>query len=78
MAYQLLRSNMDDKTLEIFQANLRLFPKSWNSYDSYGEALLKVGRKEEAIKTYRRSVELNPYNESGKKILEQILKDGKG
>jgi hypothetical protein len=31
-------------------------PVSWNVYDSYGEALLKNGQKEEAIKAYQKSV----------------------
>jgi len=36
--------------------------------------LLKIGKKEEAIKMYKRSVELNPGNEGGKKILAELLK----
>jgi CubicO group peptidase (beta-lactamase class C family) len=74
MAYQLMWNNMDDKAIEAFKTNLELFPASWNSYDSYGEILLKTGRREEAIKMYQRSIELNPKNEEGKKILERILK----
>jgi hypothetical protein len=31
-------------------------------------------RKEEAIKMYQKSMELNAENENGKKILEEILK----
>jgi predicted negative regulator of RcsB-dependent stress response len=53
---------------------MQLFPNSWNVYDSYGEALLNTGEKEEAIKMYKKSIELNPKNEAGKKILEQLLK----
>jgi len=37
-----------------------------------GEALLKAGQKEEAIKMYQKSVELNPNNVNGKKILKEI------
>ena len=74
LAYQLMWNNMDDKAMEVFKTNLELFPESWNSYDSYGEILLKMGRKNEAIKMYQRSIELNPKNEEGKKILEKISK----
>jgi len=74
MAYQLMWNGMDDKAIEAFRTNLDLFPGSWNSYDSYGEILLKTGKKEEAIKMYQRSIELNPKNEGGKKVLEEILK----
>ena len=62
------------EAVETLKLNMELFPDSWNVYDSYGEALLNMGRKDEAIKMYRRSIELNPKNEGGKKVLEQLLK----
>jgi len=74
LGYQLMQANMDDKALEVFKTDLELFPLDWNVYDSYGEMLLKLGQKEEAIKMYHRSLELNPNNENGKKMLKQILK----
>jgi tetratricopeptide (TPR) repeat protein len=64
--------------LRVFQTNVRLFPKSWNVYDSCGELLLKMGRKEEATAMYRKSLEINPRNENGKKTLEKIEKEKKG
>ncbi len=73
LGYQLMQANMDDKALEVFKTDLELFPLSWNVYDSYGEMLLKFGQKEEAIKMYRRSLDLNPANENGMKMLKQIL-----
>jgi CubicO group peptidase (beta-lactamase class C family) len=63
-----------EEALEVFKITTDLFPRSWNAYDSYGEILLKTGQKEEAIKMYMKSIELNPNNESGKKILEELLK----
>jgi CubicO group peptidase (beta-lactamase class C family) len=72
--YRLPVEPQDEKALEVFKLSIRLFPEYWNSYDSYGEILLKTGRKEEAIKMYQKSIELNPKNEGGKKVLEQLLK----
>jgi CubicO group peptidase (beta-lactamase class C family) len=46
-----------ESALEVFRLNVELFPESWNVYDSYGEALLALGRREEAIAMYRRSLE---------------------
>lgn len=63
-----------NEAVETLKLNMELFPYSWNVYDSYGEALLTVGRKDEAIKMYKKSIELNPKNEGGKKVLEQLLK----
>jgi tetratricopeptide (TPR) repeat protein len=61
-----------DPAYEVFKIDIGLFPESWNVYDSYGEILLKKGRKEEAIRMYERSIELNPKNENGLKVLKQI------
>ena len=63
-----------DEAIATFKLNTVLFPLSWNTWDSYGEALLATGKKEEAIQAYKRSVELNPGNEGGKKVLEEIKK----
>jgi len=73
-AYALIKKNKLTQALEIFKLNVILHPGSWNVYDSYGEALLLNGQKEEARKMYQKSVELNPGNESGKKVLEKISK----
>jgi CubicO group peptidase (beta-lactamase class C family) len=72
LGYEFLANKMDTEALEVFKTNVRLFPASWNVYDSYGEVLLKTGKKEEAIRMYKKSVELNGGNENGKKVLEQL------
>lgn len=74
LGYAFLSNNRDSEAEATFKQNTQLFPLSWNTYDSYGEVLLKNGKKEAAIKMYQKSVELNPDNENGKKVLEQILK----
>ncbi|MBC8112072.1 MAG: serine hydrolase, partial [Verrucomicrobia bacterium] len=74
LGYSLLQKEEIGKAVEIFKLNVSLFPESWNVYDSYGEALFKHGKKEEAVKMYQKSLELNPKNENAKKALEQILK----
>jgi tetratricopeptide (TPR) repeat protein len=60
------------EALEVFRTNTELFPRSWNAYDSYGEALRKAGRVGEAIRIYERSLELNPGNEGGRKALLEM------
>nr|WP_314498482.1 serine hydrolase [uncultured Chryseobacterium sp.] len=71
-AYRMMANNQQIEALEIFKLNVYLFPKSWNAYDSYGEILLKMGDKNKAIEMYRKSIELNPDNENGKKVLENL------
>ncbi|WP_164674091.1 alpha/beta fold hydrolase [Maribacter litoralis] len=72
LGYTFLANDELDKALEIFKLTTWLFPDSFNVYDSYGEALLKANRKEEAIEMYKKSIALNPENEHGKKVLLQL------
>lgn len=71
--YHLPVKHLYKQAVETLKLNVELFPGSWNAYDSYAEALLADGQKEEAIKMYRKSVELNPGNENGKKTLQKLL-----
>ncbi|MBN2399651.1 MAG: tetratricopeptide repeat protein [Candidatus Aminicenantes bacterium] len=74
LGYQLLRENKIESALYVFETNARLYPESWNAWDSLGEAAAKAGLKERAIAGYRKSLELNPRNKNGKAILEQLEK----
>lgn len=74
MGYAFLMNNRAADAEIAFRENTLLFPKSWNVYDSYGEVLLKHGKKQDAIKMYQKSMTLNPGNENGKKVLEQLLR----
>lgn len=71
--YHLPEEHLYKQAVETLKTNVELFPDSWNAYDSYAEALLADGQKEEAIKMYQKSVELNPKNEGGKKVLQKLL-----
>ena len=68
--YQFLEPGKVKEAAAIFKLNTQAFPKSWNVYDSYGEALMAQGNKTEAIENYKKSVKLNPDNEGGIKILK--------
>lgn len=68
--YALLSENKINEALEVFQLNTVLYPDAWNTYDSYGETLLKVNRKKEALENYKKSLELNPKNETARKVLQ--------
>ncbi|MCV9926519.1 serine hydrolase [Flavobacterium sp. LS1R49] len=72
--YELLQSGKTKEAIAVFKANVDAFPKSGNAYDSLGEAYLKDGDKKLAILNYKKSIQLDPKNESGKKTLEEISK----
>lgn len=73
--YHLPETHFYKQAVETLKTNVELFPNSWNAYDSYAEALLVNGEKQEAIKMYQKSIELNPDNENGKKVLKGLLED---
>jgi tetratricopeptide (TPR) repeat protein len=72
LGYRLLGSDKTDEAIEIFKVNVSEHPKSWNVYDSLGEAYMQKGQEELAIENYRKSIELNPDNENGKDMLKKL------
>ncbi|TSA26909.1 MAG: tetratricopeptide repeat protein [Bacteroidetes bacterium] len=72
LGYRLLNHDRVPEAIEVFKLNATEYPGSFNVYDSLGEAYMKNGDKELAIKNYKKSLELNPENENGKKMLEQL------
>ncbi|HKQ50999.1 MAG TPA: tetratricopeptide repeat protein, partial [Pyrinomonadaceae bacterium] len=70
--YALLRNKKVDEAIEILKLNVEAFPSSWNVYDSLGEAYMIKGEKEQAVKNYQKSVELNPKNEGGIEALKKL------
>lgn len=75
LGYRYMAEGKMDEAVMVFKANVRLFPESWNCYDSLGEAYLEAGILPKAIDNYKRSVELNSTNEDGKTILKKLLEN---
>jgi CubicO group peptidase (beta-lactamase class C family) len=73
LGYDFINAGMDTAAYEVFKTNVRLYPGSWNVYDSYGEILAKMGKTEEAIGMYKKSVDLNGDNDNGKKVLANLI-----
>lgn len=71
LGYELLNSKKQNEAIQIFTLNTKLYPNGYNTFDSLGECLLILGRKDEGIKAYKKSFELNPKNENAKKIINQ-------
>ena len=58
--YQLLGQGSHDKAIEILTLVTTRFPKSANAWDSLGEAYATKGDKDNAIKSFKKSLSLNP------------------
>lgn len=72
LGLEMLADRHDREALEALKLGTLLYPQSWNTYDSYGKALLQSGKRQEAIDMYRKSVEMFPGNLPGKKILDNL------
>jgi len=72
VGYTLLYGGHEQDAITVFQRNVEDYPQSWNSYDSLGEAYMKTGQKDLAIKNYEKSLELNPKNENGDEMLKKL------
>lgn len=68
----LLEHKEVDNAIAVFELNTMLYPDSFNVYDSLGEAYMARGDYQEAIKNYKKSLDINPDNESAKAALEKI------
>lgn len=60
--YGFINKSKFNDAIAILKLNTEFYPKSANAFDSLGEAYMKAGNKELAIKNYEKSLELNPQN----------------
>jgi tetratricopeptide (TPR) repeat protein len=70
--YDFLFAGQIDEAITIFEIAIDAYPKAFNVYDSYAEALLASGNKELAIENYQKSIALNPENQNGIQKLKEL------
>ena len=75
LGYRLLQESHPESAVFVLEKTVGLYPESWNAWDSLGEVAAKAGRKEQAIASYRKSLELNPNNKNGRAMLDQLEKE---
>lgn len=72
LGYSLTRSDAKEKALDVFIENIRLYPNSFNVYDSAAEAYMDNKQDELAIKNYKKSLSLNPGNTNAIEMLKKL------
>lgn len=77
LGYQYLRDNQYEKALAVFKINTELYPNSSNTYDSTGDAYLKMKDTVKAIEFYKKTLAINPENNSAKRTLKRLTKTKK-
>ncbi len=72
LGYELSTEGHMEEAIAVLKWNVEDYPDSWNVYDSLGEAYMKNGQKDLALINYKKSLELNPDNENGRKMLKEM------
>jgi tetratricopeptide (TPR) repeat protein len=60
LGYAFINAKKLDQAILVFKLNVEIYPESFNTWDSLGEAYMDRGDKDLAIKNYSKSLELNP------------------
>jgi tetratricopeptide (TPR) repeat protein len=64
LGYELVAAGRLDQAIAVFRVNAAAYPRSANAWDSLGEACMKKGDKESAIRSYEKALEINPNQRS--------------
>ncbi|MGD1149186.1 MAG: serine hydrolase [Thermoanaerobaculaceae bacterium] len=72
IGYELLEKKMGPAATVVFEHNVKLYPSSWNAYDSLAEAYAVDGDYRLAVQYYEKSLKLNPDNDNAKIALRQL------
>jgi tetratricopeptide (TPR) repeat protein len=68
---RLLQSGKTKEAVAFLKLNVEAFPVSYTVYESYGEALMILGDKTQALENYKKSLHLNPGSRNGLKVLKE-------
>jgi tetratricopeptide (TPR) repeat protein len=72
LGYGFMRQKKMPEAIAVFKVNVELYPNSWNTYDSLGEAYMNNGDKELAMENYKKSLALNSNNTGGAAALKKL------
>ncbi|WP_052158231.1 serine hydrolase domain-containing protein [Lacinutrix jangbogonensis] len=70
--YRFLHAENPKAAAKIFKLATEVFPDHDNPFDSYAEALMALGKNDEAISNYKKSLTLNPKNNNAIKMLAKL------
>lgn len=75
IGYKFMYEEKNESAINIFKMNVRLFPDSYNVYDSLGDALYSNNDKELALLNFTKALELYPENVAEREKLEKLKKE---
>jgi Tetratricopeptide repeat len=62
----------EDEAVGVFELEVFLYPGSWSAHASLGEAFAARGRTDEAVRCFKKALELDPKNEAVRAALEKL------
>jgi len=68
--YYFLKQDNFNYALKIFKLATETFPDKYNPHYSYAEGLMKIGKKKEALASFKISLKLNPNNGRAARMIE--------
>lgn len=72
VGYEHVNAGRFDRAIGVFELNCAAFPESANVWDSLGEAHMRAGNREEAIRYYERCLQVDPDYGSAIQMLEKL------
>jgi tetratricopeptide (TPR) repeat protein len=72
--YGFLQQKKYDEAIAVFRKNVKDHPKSWNTYDSLGEALADKGDKKAAIESYSKALSMTTDPVQKKRITDILTR----
>jgi len=70
--YEMIKRGFYKKAIDLFTLEILSFPKSYDAYDSLGEAYMMDGQINKAIENYKKSLELNLQNTNAEEKLKEL------
>jgi tetratricopeptide (TPR) repeat protein len=70
--YALMGEGKKTEALEVFRLNAEAYPASANTWDSLAEAHLESGNHENAIRYYRKALDVNPDFQNAARMLARL------
>jgi cytochrome c-type biogenesis protein CcmH/NrfG len=62
--------------VKILELNTELFPEAFNTWDSLGEAFMRMGKDAKALSCFEHSLELNAENTNAEEMIARIKGGG--
>ena len=75
LGYQLLNDNKLTDAVNVFKLNTIEYPRSSNTFESLGEAYMKLENNDLAIESFKKALEIDPDNKDALSFMKKLQKN---